>query len=845
MQHSLPAKRLKKWLIRVAVVLASLLLLTGAVTLVLERKVKGILVSEINKQLIAEVSVRKVSLSLLRHFPQVSLKFSDVTVASFPGDTMPLLIADRLFLQFNLLDVLRREYAVRNIEIAEGKLSLKIRRDGKENYLILKEGTGETEAFEVALNKVLVRDVDILYSDVKNDILVGFTCVKTAFRGNFTADLYKLKSTGDIIIREVRSGSYSFFSGQESQIDLVMEVDERKDVYTLDKGILTVEGLPFSITGTVHYGSDHENLDLAIEGNGLELEQLMGLLPGAWNEAVKAYAPEGGISFSGTVRGGYAAGTLPDVHCFFGLDKATIAHEVSGKSLQKIHCKGEFLQGEKQSFLKVNEFSASLGNGTLAGTLELIGFSDPLIKMELNSDLDMGDLLSFFPMKGLTSASGRITMGIQLETALVTGKEKLVQQLLHTKTSGGIRLSNVSLKMDQVEGSLENVNGGVAIQNNDFVLNGLTGKFDRESFSFKGSITNLIPWLLLPDQRLIFAGTLRSSGINLASVTANSKGNNGSTVGGMVKLPESINGVLDFQIDKFSYHEITSSNVRGQIRIEPGRVLLNNLRMRAFNGSVEGDFAVANAGGGGILLDAEVASAKADIRLLFQQFRNFGQNDLVDKNLKGLLTSKIRVHCKLDAKGNLLYPSVDAIGDLLVEEGALVDYEPVKALARYTRLDDLSNINFHTLENQIRITQQKVIIPQMLIRSDAADFTVSGTHGFDGDIEYHLSLLLSDLMTKKARRGGIREEGGTVEQDDRGRLTLYLMLKGPVENPKVTYDKRGHREKAVEELKTEKETVKALFKKEFGTFIHPNTNTGNPAQKPKEGEILIEWDEDE
>jgi len=61
-------------------------------------------------------------------------------------------------------------------------------------------------------------------------------------------------------------------------------------------------------------------------------------------------------------------------------------------------------------------------------------------------------------------------------------------------------------------------------------------------------------------------------------------------------------------------------------------------------------------------------------------------------------------------------------------------------------------VKFATLKNQIEIKDKVISFPAMDIKSSAINIQASGTHTFDNVINYRLRILLSELLSKKARK---------------------------------------------------------------------------------------------
>jgi hypothetical protein len=100
----------------------------------------------------------------------------------------------------------------------------------------------------------------------------------------------------------------------------------------------------------------------------------------------------------------------------------------------------------------------------------------------------------------------------------------------------------------------------------------------------------------------------------------------------------------------------------------------------------------------------------------------------------------------------------------------------------------------------------------MDVLNNALNLNISGTHTFDNFMDYHLRIKLSELLSKKRRT----QTNEFNEEETTEGIFLYLSMKGPADNLKFSYDKKGAREQLKENLKKESEAAKTIWKKELG-----------------------------
>src|SRR5512133_1946874 len=166
-----------------------------------------------------------------------------------------------------------------------------------------------------------------------------------------------------------------------------------------------------------------------------------------------------------------------------------------------------------------------------------------------------------------------------------------------------------------------------------------------------------------------------------------------------------------------------------------------------------------------------------DIKQAFVTFKNFGQNFIVHENLSGDLSGSISVLLPLGPDFKARPRDLAAEGKYIIVNGALTNFEPVKKLSSFIELSELENIHFEKLDNDFFIRNNSIVIPQMDVKSSAADLTVNGRHSFENNYEYHVKVLLSQILSKKRRSvKKVNSEFGPVKDGGLGRTAMLLKV---------------------------------------------------------------------
>jgi len=208
------------------------------------------------------------------------------------------------------------------------------------------------------------------------------------------------------------------------------------------------------------------------------------------------------------------------------------------------------------------------------------------------------------------------------------------------------------------------------------------------------------------------------------------------------------------------------------------------------------------------------------------------------------LSGSFSVLFPLDSLFKPQLKSLTAEGNYRVSDGALINFEPVKKLSSFIELSELENIRFTQLENDFYIRNNYLVIPQMEVKSSAADLSVKGTHGFDNNYEYHVKILLSEILSKKRKKNKNSSSGfGVIEDDGLGRTSLLLKIENRGKVVKVSYDVKAAGNKVKDNIKAERESLKSILNQEYGWYKSdtvPVQKTGDEKKR-----VRITWDDSE
>lgn len=809
-----------------------------------------LIVSEINKTLNIEISVKDVELSLFSNFPNASLDFTELQTKEQTGsNSNALLNAKKVALLFNVYDIITRNYKIERILLKDAFLNIIVHEDGTNNLMVnRKSDNTESGNVNIDLQEVILRNVEISYLNYPSDQEYLVTVNKGDLKGIFTSENFEMEISGDLFSKHIRSGKHLFFKDRQLKTQLKLAIDKNEQSYLINQGLIESAGLLFDITGSVNADKSNRYLDLKIQAHKSSLQSFLQLVPNTYLEPIKDYQLKGDLNFTAALKGDFSGNKLPLITFNFGLEDGTINHSKSGLNFQHVSFTGNFQNGKsksKKSFsVKLTDFETELYSSKINGSLQIVNFEHPTIVASFKSSADLKEVKKIFHIDNLQSISGKLNIDMQFKNTLKSFRQFTISDFISSNTSGLLEIKDVNIQFKNSPIQYKQLNGDFKFSNKDLEVSQFTGRFAESDFGMKGYFINALAFLFLPEQKIKIKADFKSDNLKLGNLLKSNQDEGGSAY--RLQFSKNINFDLNLDLNNFSFNKFTAQNLRGKVVMYNQKLTISNATLVSMDGKSSLAGIIDGTNPERFWLDCEATLTNVDINKLFYQFGNFGQKSISSENIRGIVNAQIIYQSYISSALKIDPASVYTVGDIKIKEGELVDFKPMYKLSKFLKNKELERVQFSTLENQIKIKDQVVTIPEMDIASNTLDLKINGTHSFQNDVDYHIQVLLSELIS----RNRFKEEdieGIFTEDDGLGKTTLFLKMTGNANDPDIKYDTKEVRKKIAKDLKNERNEIKEAFNKEFGKREN-STETDELdliEETQSDQSFIIEWEEDE
>lgn len=325
-----------------------LLLLAILLPFLFRDKVDALLKAQINRSLNAQVDYQRLSLSLFRHFPALTLRLEGLTVVNrdpFAGDT--LVQCEALDVGVDVLKAIKGDIAITRLYLIRPKLLVQVRADGTASWdITLPDTTTEkapeapdtaATAFQLSLRRYEIQDAAVTYWDSSVGVYTRLYGLTHSGKGDFTQDEMTLSTETRIERLYFAYDQTQYLSGQRLEAEVDLDISFPAARYTLRKGKVRLNALPLEVSGSVSLPDSLTTvLDLRYAAPGASLKELLSLIPAAYKKGYESLTTEGTLRLEGFVQGELRDTLLPAFALNLAVEQGRIRYQDLPKPIENL-----------------------------------------------------------------------------------------------------------------------------------------------------------------------------------------------------------------------------------------------------------------------------------------------------------------------------------------------------------------------------------------------------------------------------------------------------------------------------------------------------------------------------
>ncbi|MEQ8907833.1 MAG: AsmA-like C-terminal region-containing protein [Vicingaceae bacterium] len=804
-----------------------------------EDEVKQFVVKSLNQQIRTEIKVSSIDLTFWNSFPHASVVFHDVVIHAVDAKQDTLLAAQKLGAQFNLLELYKRQYRLTGLQVENGQCKMIVDNSGRENYIFWESDSSQESSFQIDLERVKLENMQFRYDHYPNAIHLNFFIDKTALKGRFAKSIFELDIKASLEEVQIKNGDWTLVNQRSIKLISTGQVNDEEEFVAFQNAALSVDEMNFMLDGSIGYDQESQLL-LNLKVENTSLEKALSLLPPHFRKSLAAYSVKGNASVMGKIKGSLSADKQPAYHIDFNVVEGGFKHQNSGFHFRELSLSGSVNNGKahtiEETEINIEKLNTEFEGGQIRLAGRLKNLQQPQYELQSKLNFSFTDLIRFFEMEGWASKKGEINSEIKMSGKLKKASEFTLVDWKQAKVEGEMKLRELAFNYPGLSQAFSQLNGQISFQNNALQVDELSFNYGDNKMETKGRVNNLVGYLAEENETLLLDLELKSPALKIDDFLERDSTTNQENERGKIKI------YLEPNIASLQYGKHKLKNFRSQVLWDAPRLDLRNTTFQYLDGQVQGDFFLREKSKG-YRTYAKADLQNIDIKKLFNEFENFNQETVKSDHLEGTVTASIDYAANWSKKWKFDSKSLKVEANAMIQNGALINFKPLEKLSNYVELDELQNVRFKTLQNQILIQDERLHIPRFTVLTSALNLELEGTHTFSNQIDYRFELLLNEILGKKVKKPQ-NNEFGYVEDDGLGRTKVFMRMQGDLEDPNVSYDTEQLKSHLKQEVQKEKQTIKKLLNEEFGFFKKDSLSSKDlNNEEKKKSPFTVEWDE--
>ena len=498
-----------KWFLRlIGIFVLVIILLAILVPVLYKKEIKEKLKQGINQEINGNFDFADISLSILKHFPRLSLSIENPVILSYEHrDTTMLFRSEKLDLDFDFWNVISKSevLTIKAFYLIKPEINLISFPDSTANFNLLKSDPNVEKQNESPLRLILdhyeIKSGEIVLDDRLNRISVEAKNFNHAGSGNFKNNLVSLKTKTNIEALSYISSNLTLLRNCKILSELDLEIDQDSSIYSIQKGDFSINALKVLINGNLKLNVDGSNsLNLSIESPGTEFKELFSLIPNAYKGDFKDLQSTGHFNLKGKIAGilNTKQNVFPDWDFMIKVINGGIQYPGMSVSLEKVNMdlttsnRGPDMD---KAYIKINPFNFELNKNPIHGFLfldQLMGNTHFL--GEIKGVFSLDDYKKFMPLDEQVQLSGKLDCDFNFDL-----DKQMIDQATYDKmkVAGFLKINSLIYK-DPSMPSIGIPNMELQFDNSSCVIKQSKILFGKSDIELNGILTN--PFALIIDK---------------------------------------------------------------------------------------------------------------------------------------------------------------------------------------------------------------------------------------------------------------------------------------------------------------------------------------------------------
>ncbi|MFN8143067.1 MAG: AsmA-like C-terminal region-containing protein [Bacteroidia bacterium] len=816
-------KKILKWLGIFIVVLFAFLL---AAPFIFKDKIVAKIKEETNKSINAKVDFGDFDLSLIRSFPDFSLRLNElkvINVEPFAGDT--LLYTKQLDVTVDLMSVISGgEIKIKSVSLNSPVMNFLVNKDEKANWDIAKpsaeaSGSSQPSAFKAKLKKYSLENARIVYDDKSLGFYLMLDGVNHKGSGDFTQDLFVLSTHTDASKVDMAYGGLTYISRAKATIDADLDMDMKNFKFTFKDNKVHLNALDLGVNGWVAMPDTNIDMDLKFAAAQSDFKNFISMIPAVYSGDFKNLTSSGKMSLSGYIKGRYNASSMPGFGMMLNIDNGMFQYPGLPSAVKNVNVDLAVSNPDgipDHTFINLSKMHVEMAGDPFDARLVIkTPVSDPDLDAFFKGKIILDNIGKLVPLEKGTALSGVITSDLTAKGRMSAVEQKKFDQFYASGNLGisGMRYSAEGMPQALIINTLQ-----LGFNPQLVTLSALNAKVGKSDFNATGSLENFLPYALKGETikgSLKLNSTLIDLNDMMGTQTATTSAPVDTTKMTVVEIPGNIDFSLNANIGTLNYQNYTMRNVNGGMVIRDKAIRMNDVMMQMMDGSLKLNGGYSSANISKPAIDFTLGVKDWDIQKTVTTFSTVEKMAPIAKNTSGKFSVDMTVNGILDKQMSPIVNTLNGAGKLNTSNIVVQNFPAFNKVADVLKMPSWKRLVIPVMNPSFKFMNGRVFVDPFDVNVNGFKSKIGGSNGFDQTIDYTMvsdiprsafggtaNAALNTLISSANSKGANFSVGDVIP--------VSIKIGGTVNDPKVSTDLNKQGAKAMDDLKA---AAKAEFDK--------------------------------
>ncbi len=762
----------------------------------------------LNEKLDAKVEFSGFKLSMLKHFPDLSVGIENLSVSGkgqFEKDT--LVSFDAFRARVDLISLIKKNIKVKGIYLEKPRLKARVSPDSSVNWDIMAAEAeeapeeeidttaGETD-FRVDLKTFEIVDGNIVYSDEVSDMYTELKNFNFKLNGDLGADSSYLEMKLGIKPVLVKMGAVKYLNDASLDFSAGIGANLEAGRYHFKENQFVLNALKLNFDGMVEMLEDGKiTTDIKFFTNKASFKQLLSLVPAVYKKDFADVQATGNLLLNGKVSGYYQDSILPTVDVNLIVENGVFSYPDLPKEVSNVNISLQtYFDGEIQDNTIVNleKFHMELANNPFDASFKVTTpMSDPQVRGGVTGKIQLADFSDVIPMEGIT-LKGLIESDFSMD-----GRMSMIEQEQYEQFQ-----AEGSIKVTDLFFSGPDIPVPFALENSEFVfspqyleLKSFNSKIGDSDLQARGKIENYLAYALkdgtLRGDFSVTSGYFNANEFLTESEREEEEVDTIEAEMELFEVPERIDFKLDSRFDHIIYDKMDMTDAGGTILVRDEAVYLDGFGMNLFNGSLKanGEYNTQEAENPYVSFDFEVNDLKVEYAM-----RSFSMLDTlvpILRNTTGNISLDLEYMSGLYQNMEPEIETATGYGQFRSERLVLAGSKSLSSILTKLKLTKDEKQVVKDIKVDFELKEGRVFVEPFDVTVSKIDMTISGSQGIDKTMDY-----IIDMKIPKGKLGQAADEaissllssatGKDMSIETSKTINVKSNLTGTYDDPKVS-----------------------------------------------------------